>query len=190
MGTELKTVASTGSNGPMLYAEIQEGKEAMRTKPFFRPHGATCACVLRLGKGTKNHGQHPDPLIRNLFYGGSWFASLKTAVQVTEELDAEFVGPVKTSHKQFPKTYLENTMKTWPPGSHLVMQTELKGNSYFAIGHKYNMKKVLSFNATDGAGHTKPGIPYEAKWLDENGRACSRKIPRPHILSGYFTHSN
>ena len=190
LGTELKTVASTGSNGPMLYAEIQEGKEGMKTKPFFRPHGATCACVLRLGKATKNHGQNPDPLIRNLFYGDSWFASLKTAVQVTEELDAEFVGPVKTSHKQFPKTYLENTMKTWPPGSHLVMQTELKGKSYYAIGYKYNMKKVLSFIATEGAGHTKPGEPYEAKWLDDNGRACSRKVPRPHILSEYFSHSN
>ena len=35
LGTELKTVASTGSNGPIIYAEIQEGKEAMKTKSFF-----------------------------------------------------------------------------------------------------------------------------------------------------------
>ena len=35
LGTELKTVASTGSNGPIIYAEIQEGKDAMKTKSFF-----------------------------------------------------------------------------------------------------------------------------------------------------------
>ena len=190
LGTELKTVACTGSNGPMLYAEIQEGKDAMKTKPFFHPHGATCACVLRLGKSTKDNSQHPDPLIRNLFYGDSWFASLKTAVQVTDELDAEFLGPVKTSHRQFPKKYLEDTMETWPPGSHLVMETQKHGSSYYAIGYKYNMKKVLCFIASEGAGHTKPGKPYEAKWLDENGLTSSRLIPRPHILSEYFENSN
>ena len=132
----------------------------------------------------------PDPLIRNLFYGDSWFASLKTAIQVTEELDAEFLGPVKTSHRQFPKKYLEDKMSTWPPGSHLVMETTKFGRKYYAIGYKYNMKKVLCFISTEGAGHTKPGKPYEARWLDKNGLTLSRLVPRPHILSEYFDNSN
>ena len=34
LGTELKTVASVESNGPMIYAEIQEGKLGMRNKVF------------------------------------------------------------------------------------------------------------------------------------------------------------
>ena len=190
LGTELKTVASKGSNGPMIYAEVQEGKEAMKQKAFFNTYGATSACVLRLGKGTKDLGQLHDVSIRNLYYGDSWFASLKTAVAVYEEIDSEFLGPVKTSHKQFPKKYLEETMKDWPPGSHMVMETTVRGSKYIATGYKYNMKKVLCFISTEGAGHTMPGKPYEAKWLDDNGRMASRLIDRPHMLSEYFQYSN
>ena len=190
LGTELKTVASIGSNGPIIYAEIQEGKIGMTNKPFFYSHGATCSCVLRLGQGTKDSGQHPDPLVRNLFYGDSWFASFKTAVAVAEELNSVFLGPVKTSHRQFPKNYLETTMREWPPGSHLVLETMLRGKKYYSIGYKYNVKKVLCLIATEGAGHSMPGTPYEAKWLDPNGRMASRMIPRPHLLSEYFKHSN
>ena len=35
LGTELKTVASMESNGPIIYAEVQEGKQNMSRKPFF-----------------------------------------------------------------------------------------------------------------------------------------------------------
>ena len=190
LGTELKTVASKGSNGPMIYAEVQEGKEGMKHKPYFNTYGATSACVLRLSKGTKDNGQLHDKDVRNLFYGDSWFASLKTAVAVKEEIDSEFLGPVKTSHKHFPKRYLEETMKDWPPGSHMVLETTVRGNNYIATGYKYNMKKVLCFISTEGAGHTMPGKPYEAKWLDDNGRMASRQIARPHMLSEYFQYSN
>ena len=190
LGTELKTVASTTNNGPIIYAEVQEGKDAMKKKEFFSSHGATTACVLRLAKATKSCGQMEDPLLTNLYYGDSWFAFLKTAVAVTEELNSEFVGPVKTSHRHFPKGYLENTMKDWPPGSHLILETRVKENKYYAIGYKYNMKKVLCFISTKGGGHSLPGKPYEAKWLDDNGRITARQIPRPHILSEYFLQSN
>jgi hypothetical protein len=71
LGTELKTVASKGANGPIVYAEIQEGKMGMRNKLHFNTYGATCSCVLRLAKDTKNCGQKPDNNIGNLFYGDS-----------------------------------------------------------------------------------------------------------------------
>ena len=70
------------------------------------------------------------------------------------------------------------------------METTVRDNKYYGIGYKYNMKKVISFITTEGTGHTEPGDPYEAKWLDENGRMASNKISRPHILSEYFKHSN
>ena len=190
LGTELKTVASKGMNGPMVYAEVQEGKEGMKHKSYFLPYGTTTACVLRLVEGTRDNGQQPDPELRNLFLGDSWFASLKTAVAVFEEMDSEFVGPIKNGHKHFPRNYLETTMKDWPPGTHLVLETTVRGNKYYAIGYKYNVRKVLCFISTGGAGHTKPGKPYEAKWLDENGHMASRMIPRPDVLSHYFEHSN
>ena len=46
LGTELKTVASKGSNGPIIYAEVQEGKHDMTNKPFFETYGATSSCVF------------------------------------------------------------------------------------------------------------------------------------------------
>ena len=190
LGTELKTVASVESNGPMIYAEIQEGKLGMRNKPFFNSYGATCACTLRLAKGTLDAGQKTDPSTRNLFFDDSWFASLKTAVAVYEVVNAEFCGPIKTAHAKFPKAYLELTMADWVPGSHLVLETTVKGNKYYAIGYKYNMKKVLCFVCTENAGSTEPGEPYEAKWTDNNGNPASRLIPRPSVLSHYFNYSN
>ena len=150
LGTELKTVALTGSNGPIIWAEIQEGKNGMKNKTHFSTHGATCSCVMRLAKGTKDCGQKHDAHIKNLFYGDSWFASLKTAVAVSEDVGGEFLGPVKTSHRQFPKAFLETTMTDWPPGSHLVMETTFKERKYYAVGYKYNMKKVLSYISTEG----------------------------------------
>ena len=57
LGTELKTVASTGSNGPIIFAEIQEGKDGMKDKKYFSSHGATSSCVLRLVEATKDCGQ-------------------------------------------------------------------------------------------------------------------------------------
>ena len=67
LGTELKTVASKGANGPMVHAEIQEGKMGMKNKLHFNTYGATSSCVLRLAKATKNCGQKPDSNINNLF---------------------------------------------------------------------------------------------------------------------------
>ena len=190
LGTELKTVASKASNGPIIHAEIQEGKMPMRAKTYSAEFGPTAACTLRLVEGTKDSGQKPDPMTKNLYYGDSWFAGFKTAVAIKEKFDCEFVGPIKNSHKFFPRKYLEDTMETWPPGSHLVLRTTKDAHKYYGIGYKYNSKKVLVFIATENAGHTQPGTPYEAKWQDANGRIAKRSIARPSILAEYFAHSN
>ena len=190
LGTELKAVASTSCNGPMIHLEVQEGKEGMRNKSFFATHGITTACVLRMAKATKHNGNRQDPTVTNLFYGDSWFSSLKTAVAVKKELQCEYIGVIKNAHKQYPRKYLETTMKEWPSGTHLVLETQVEGETIYAIGYKYNMRKVLLFIATEEAGNTMPGTPYEAKWLDDNGRMCSRQIPRPHLISEYYKNSN
>ena len=190
LGTELKTVASKGANGPIVYAEIQEGKMGMRNKLHFNTYGATCSCVLRLAQGTKNCGQKPDNNIGNLFYGDSWFASLKTAVAVSDLLKSDFFGVIKNAHRYYPKLYIENMMKTWPSGTHVVMETTKNLKKYYAIGYKYSSKKVICFIASEKAGHTLRGAPYKAKWVDVNNTVAMRDIPRPHIVSQFFTHSN
>ena len=43
---------------------------------------------------------------------------------------------------------------------------------------------------TWGAGHTEPGKPYLAKWMDENNNQCICPIPRPSVISFYFERSN
>ena len=84
LGTELKTVASKDCNGPMIHAEIQEGKLYMRDRPYFRQYGATASCSVRMALATAHYGQRQDTNIRQLFYGDSWFASFKTAEAITE----------------------------------------------------------------------------------------------------------
>ena len=82
-------------------------------------------------------------------------------------------------------------MKDWPAGSHLVKETKTVNNiGLLAIGYKYNQRKVLSFLATKGVGHTEPGKAYEARWKDEHNNTQSREIPRPAICSTYFEHCN
>ena len=81
-------------------------------------------------------------------------------------------------------------MKEWPGGSHIVLESKIKGVDLLAIGYKYNKKKVLFFIATKGAGHTEPGEPYVAKWKDKNLNTLTREVPRPEIVSKYFQKSN
>ena len=82
-------------------------------------------------------------------------------------------------------------MKDWPAGSHLVMETKTVNNiGLLAIGYKYNQRKVLSFLATKGVGHTEPGKAYKARWKDEHNNTQLREISRPSICSTYFEHCN
>jgi hypothetical protein len=46
------------------------------------------------------------------------------------------------------------------------------------------------FIITEKAGHTEPGEPYVAKWMDENCNQCHCHVPRPSVISTYFKHSN
>jgi hypothetical protein len=190
LGTELKTVASKDCNGPMIHAEVQEGKLYMKDGPYFRHYGATASCSIRMALATANCGQRQDANIRQLFYGDSWFASFKTAEAITDICDAEFVGIVKTAHKGYPKAYLESKMQTWPPGTHLVMECQKNVSKYYAIGYKYSNRKIICFIATEKAGHTLKGEAYCAKWVDNNNNVSFRYIDRPHLISQFFQHSN
>lgn len=102
-----------------------------------------------------------------------------------------FVGPVKTAKKNFPKLFLEETMKNWSGGMSLVMEGRTaSGVEVLAIGYKYNSTKVLCFVATKDAGSTLEGIPYNARYKDGYGNGAARKVPRPDIISRYFAASN
>jgi hypothetical protein len=81
--------------------------------------GAIAACTLRQALAARKGGQKETDegilLSRDTLYGDSWFASVKAATLV-KKAGHEFVGQVKTSHKNFPKIQLETLMKEWPGG--------------------------------------------------------------------------
>jgi hypothetical protein len=86
LGSEFKTVACA-KTGVMLHLEIQRGKEPMKHCKFVNELAATAACTLRLGLATKHCGQlSNDDTPKDVFYGDSWFASVKTAVAMWEKV--------------------------------------------------------------------------------------------------------
>jgi hypothetical protein len=194
LGSEFKV---TTSSKPRLskFLELQKGKAAMKLAEFCDVLKSTTACTKRLVKytcDTRDQDGSMDNEAQQQYHetwlGDAWFASVATAVAVSEY--GHFIGIVKTAHSLYPKKWLEEKMAEWPGGSHLVLFATVDGVELIAVGYKYNKKKVLCFISTKGAGHTEPGQAYEAKWKDSNLNTMFRDIPRPEICSKYFTKSN
>jgi hypothetical protein len=103
----------------------------------------------------------------------------------------EIIGVVKTNYACYPKKFIEETMQEWPPGSHIVLETKTpEGIDLLAVGYKYNKRTVTCFLTTKDAGHTGPGVSYEAKWKDDNNNTCKKDIPRPYVVAKYFSENN
>ena len=104
----------------------------------------------------------------------------------------EVCAAVKTNHAWYPKTELEAEMRDIPSGTYLTLACKCPDTNVdlIAIGYKYNAKKVLCFVMTKNAGRTTPGRPYVAKFADKYGNVSTRNVPRPDVLSQYFSYSN
>ena len=193
MGTEFKTVADAAS-GIMVAMDICEGKEAMRAKEDADILGVTGSTTLRLIKGVSSSfdlTQDEDNEENNstIFFGDSWFGSIKTAASIFK-LKQHCCMAVKTSHSHSPKKWLEDKMETYPGGTWITLQGSFNGALLYCMGYKYNKRKVLTFVFTEGAGSIRGGDPYEARFPDKFGNLHIRKVPRPKILSEYFSKSN
>ena len=66
----------------------------------------------------------------------------------------------------------------------------MNGKELLAIGYRYNSKKTLMFVATELAGKTMRGTPYEMKFADEDGNVHVREVDRPDVISKFFKDSN
>ena len=152
---------------------------------------------------------------RHIVYGDSWFGSVKVAESFkcrykkegmentlineeyvidkeqgsndTNKNQHEFIGAIKTNNAWYPKAEIEETMKKWPSGSHLVLKciTPGTGVELIALGYKYNTRKVLCFIMTKDAGATANGTnPYIAKFGDGHGNDVNqRQVNRSDVLS-------
>ena len=191
LGTELKAVACPVT-GIMLSLEIQRAKAQMATQELHKKLGATTSCVARMAGLSSQSGQsHQDRPLYEIYNGDSWFSSVRTARYMYSR-GFHYVGQVKTTHKHFPKTWLEEKMKDMGAGTWLCLRAVTPGDNVplIAVGYKYNKKKVLHFIMTEGAGSTHGGVPYLCQFRNKNGTVVKKKIPRPDFISKYFACAN
>ena len=193
LGTEFKNLVDR-LTGEMMWLEVQEGKDRMKNKPY-QNLGGTAACVLRAVRAfceflnlpsdddtTTDHSPR-------LYVGDSWFGSIKAAIGVAKSgHHACFM--IKNGYSKTPKKYLEETMKDYPGGTWITLETEIDSVALVCIGYKYNKKNVLTFIFTKSVGSTSQGDPYEARFPDKFGNVCVRYVARPSVLSTYFQVSN
>eukprot|EP00873_Tetraselmis_striata_P023449 jgi/Tetstr1/443713/TSEL_031703.t1 len=164
LGTEGKTACDCAT-GVMIHFEIQEGRDAMRLKEHAPELGVAAACTLRMA-------EHSAP-----------------AAVVVGKTGRHFIGWVKTSHSLYPKAYLESHLKDKPAGSRMVLRSTVESVGLNAIGYKYNMRRVLFFLATEGAGGVHDGEPYFQRWAADFNNITTVPIPRPDVVSQYLAWS-
>jgi len=193
LGIELKVVADCNT-GILLWLELHRGKFPMRNAKYSMTHGVTAAVAIRGSEATIPNVEEDDADRSHnpqFFYGDSWFSSVETTIQLWQKQKVNYVGVIKTNHSRFPKKFIEEKMKDWPSGSHLVLEGRaVEGIDLIAIGYKYNSRKVLSFVCNKNHASTELTDYYEACWRDENNNTSVRKIPRPETVGCYFRNSN
>ena len=108
-----------------------------------------------------------------MFFGDSWFGSVKSAANV-QIAGHHACFMAKTAYSRSPKLFLEDTMKDFLGVTWITLEdiTEKENVSLISIGYKYNKKKVLTFLLTRGAGLSKHGEPYKARFPDKYGNVC------------------
>ena len=139
----------------------------------------------------ENENENVNEDRKRLWCGDSWFGSVKCAANIAK-MGQHCIMQIKTGHARYPKNFFEEAMKDFPGGTWIIMEghAEKENQDLVAIGYKYNTKTVLQFVCTKGAGATKAGEPYQARFPEKFGNVCARHVLRPHVISMYFKHSN
>ena len=127
---------------------------------------------------------------KQLVLGDSYFSSVRTAIQTMKKYGRHYVGIVKTAHAKFPKSYIQNMMKTAPTGAHILLTTFHEGVYLCALGYKFSKKeKVAMMIFTRGAGTTKTtDSHYYQRRNDPFGNVYDKVVERPEIAHTYFTY--
>ena len=72
---------------------------------------------------------------------------LQTALMLSKR-GINFIGVIKTAHALYPKDYIQQLLDPLPASSRIVLQADFEGEALYAVGYKYNRKKVLLFVCT------------------------------------------
>ena len=101
--------------------------------------------------------------------GDSWFGLVKAAAALAEK-DIQAVLQIKTGYSLFPKDFIDEKLKGYPGGVHIVLKGKHpNGKTLLAIGYRYSKSRTLFFVSTDKAGSTVAGTNYENKYVDKYG---------------------
>ena len=168
----------------------------MHKKQHYKELGATAGCTARLAEQTQYFGNTSERLDAKMnekpliYYGDSWFGSLKITLWLLETYGHESIFVIKTNHGGLPKAQMEEIMKDFPSGSNITMKATVRGKVVYFVGYRYNSKKTLLFLLSENAGSLTEGDPYIARFPDSNGNMKYREVPRPAAISKYFNRSN
>ncbi|XP_045778132.1 uncharacterized protein LOC123876048 [Maniola jurtina] len=171
VGCEVKTACDSGTN-IMIRMEINEGKESMSAKKWQRELGAGTATTLRLTEPWHGSGR--------IVVGDSWFASVKTAVELSK-VGLYFIGLVKTAHSFYPSSEMATRCPSHKGAS--VVSTAEK-DSVHLIACAWRDKKIHTFVST--CGTTLPGQPSRKRRWDDDGNQFFREVDRPKLVEQYF----
>lgn len=171
VGCEAKTIADSQTN-IMIGLELNEGKNDMSNKKWQRQFDAGTATTLRLTEPWHGSGR--------IVVGGSWFSSVKTAVELSK-CGLFYIGMLKTAHWNFP---LKKLTDETPPakGSSVVAVAKVDNTDLYAIS--WRDRKVHTFISS--CGTTLSGTPARKRRYDECGSVCFKEILRPKIVETYF----
>lgn len=124
----------------------------MRKMRWSKSHGGTAGCTMRLVDQSQYCGwmgemedrvKARETEKREIYFGDSWFTSIKAILGIWEEFGHEYFGALKTNHSGTPKEEIEKLMDKWNPGSYLVLECEEKG--LWIMGYKYSHRKKSEF---------------------------------------------
>ena len=112
----------------------------------------------------------------------SAFASVEAAVRLREQ-GLHFMGIVKTSHRLFPRKYLQQDRLYTDRGDYVVLTTEHEGQQLLAVGWKD--AKIQTLISTRG-GHNSQ-TPVQTEWTGP-GMSTARelRVPMPKLVGEYF----
>ena len=141
--------------------------------------GATQSCVLR---HTTKHdvGAH--------LLGDSWFAGVRSAVEMKSKYGCDWTGIVKVNKMGFPYKALLEASLNLGRGKWVAFTAEVDGVTLYALAYKYSLSSPPNL-VLSTCGTTVCTRPYTSSYSDENGTRHVASHRRPDMISDYFDGS-
>ena len=169
LGTEFKTVACYVI-GSLIFLEIQQCKDGMKSSRYHLELGATAASTKRSMEETKGLGQRDlKGSMRDCFLFDSWFFSKKSDKEAAST-GVDLIGLVKTNTKQFCKARIEVLKKEL--ACHILHSVEeqaygTRGKAATCYWLQVQLPEVPIIFSTSLAKSTTLGIPYLSKYPNQ-----------------------